>query len=120
MSGFKTAVSWMPETELKITWKNIVMMPGDHPAQFYIRQIAYSDSVKHGNTVNADEALDNGNQHLQQNQNDLTILNRMLGETNRLMNMSADRYSYFIDCSSALIPSQVNSIESLPKNAIQK
>ena len=35
------------------------------------------------------------------------------------MNISADHCSYSIDHSSASSPSQVNSIESLPKNAIQ-
>ena len=120
MSGFETAISWMLETELtNYLGKYSVMMPGDHPAQFYIRQIVYSNSFKHGNTVSADEALDSGNHHLQQNQNDVITLNRTLRETHRSMNISADHCSYSIDYSSALSPSHINSIESLPKNAIQ-
>ena len=49
----------------------------------------------------------------------MTILNRTLRETHRSMNISADHCSYSIDYSSASSPSQVNFIESLPKNAIQ-
>ena len=40
MSEFEPAISSMLETELKnYLEKYSVMMPGDHPAQFYIRQI---------------------------------------------------------------------------------
>ena len=53
MSGFETAMSWILDTKLKqYLEKFCILMPGDHPAQFYLRQIVYSNSFMNSNTVN--------------------------------------------------------------------